>query len=34
MREVAAETPELSGMAQERARRALASRGAPQRSIG
>ena len=30
MREVAAETPELSGMAQERARRALASRGAPQ----
>ena len=30
MREVAAETPELSGMALERARRALASRGAPQ----
>src|SRR5712671_1881218 len=30
MREVAAEAPELSGMAQERARRALASRGAPQ----
>ncbi|HXL28252.1 MAG TPA: beta-N-acetylhexosaminidase [Bradyrhizobium sp.] len=30
MREVAAETPELSGMALERARRALASRAAPQ----
>ena len=30
MREVAAETPELSGMALERARRALASRRAPQ----
>ena len=30
MRAVAAETPELSGMALERARRALASRGAPQ----
>jgi len=30
MREVAAETPELSGRALERARRALASRGAPQ----
>jgi beta-N-acetylhexosaminidase len=30
MREVAAETPELSGKALERARRALASRGAPQ----
>ena len=30
MREVAAETPELSGMALERASRALASRGAPQ----
>jgi beta-N-acetylhexosaminidase len=30
MREVAAETPELSGHALERASRALASRGAPQ----
>jgi beta-N-acetylhexosaminidase len=30
MREVAAETPELSGAALERARRALASRKAPQ----
>jgi beta-N-acetylhexosaminidase len=30
MREVAAETPELSGMALERARRALAARAAPQ----
>jgi beta-N-acetylhexosaminidase len=30
MRDVAAETPELSGLALERARRALASRGAPQ----
>jgi beta-N-acetylhexosaminidase len=30
MREVAVETPELSGMALERARRALASRAAPQ----